>query len=250
MLNTPAGKAFSPARDRGIYVLWVALVWAGMIAGFLPDLNRYMAETPAPPFVLHLHGIVYFVWLVVFTVQIALIERHNPALHRRLGWWLVGLSVALVPLGLVAAMVDMARSVPHPPYRPEFLGLEFQAMLVFAILLTQAVRMRRDLAAHKRLMILLAICILDPGTSRAYGFFSPIHPEGAFGWWLNFFWGNAAMVLAMIGWDIWRHGRAHPALLAGAGLIAVGEAAAVALEFAPWWYAAAADLVTAWAWTG
>jgi len=34
--------------------------------------------------------------------------------------------------------------------------------------------MRRDLAAHKRLMILLTACLLDPGTSRAWGFFSPI----------------------------------------------------------------------------
>ena len=40
ILKTPAGKAFLPARDRGIYVVWIALVWAGMMAGFLPDLRR------------------------------------------------------------------------------------------------------------------------------------------------------------------------------------------------------------------
>ncbi len=251
MLKTPAGKAFLPARDRRIYIVWILLVWAGMIAGFLPDLTRYMAETPPPPLVLHVHGFVYFVWLIVFSVQIALVELRNPALHRRLGWWMVGLSAAIVPLGLVAAMVDMARSADGPPpYQPEFLALEFQSMLVFAILLWLAVEKRRDLAAHKRLMILLTVCILDPGTSRAWGFFSPIHPAGVFGWWLHYFWANAAMLLAMIGWDLWRHGRIHPALLAGGALVAVGEVMAVALQFSPWWHDAAARLVTLWGWTG
>jgi hypothetical protein len=250
MLKSPAGKAFLPARDRGIYIVWIALIWVGTIVGFLPDLPRYLAEKPAPPFVLHLHGFVYFVWLVVVSVQIALVEVRKPALHRRLGWWLVGLSATLVPLGLVAAMVDMARAAAHTPYEPEFLGLEFQSMLVFAILLALATHMRRDLAAHKRLMILLTVDLLDPGASRAWGFFSPYQPTGPFGWWLHYFWANAAMVLAMIGWDIWRHGRVHPALLTGAALLASGEAVAVVLQFSPWWHVEATALVVAWGWTG
>jgi hypothetical protein len=52
ILGTPGERAFLPTRDRHIYVLWIALVWAGMIAGFLPDLNRYMAEAPPPPLIL------------------------------------------------------------------------------------------------------------------------------------------------------------------------------------------------------
>lgn len=250
MLNTPAGKAFAPVRDRRIYLVWIALVWLGILGGFLPDLGRYLAEKPSPPLILHLHGAVYFLWLVFVTAQIALIEVRRPALHRRLGWWLVGLSAAMVPLGLIAAMVDMARAAAHQPYQPEFLALEFQSMLVFAILLTLAVRMRRDFAAHKRLMMMLTIDLLDPGTSRAFGFFSPVHPGGAFGLWLNFFWGNVALLLAMMGWDLWRHGRVHPALLGGGALIAAGEAVAVAGQFSPWWHGVAARLVAAWGWTG
>jgi hypothetical protein len=250
ILSTPSGRAFLPTRDRHIYILWIALVWAGMIAGFLPDLNRYMAEAPPPPLILHLHGIVYFIWLLLVSTQIALIEVRKPALHRRLGWWLVGLSVAIVPLALVAVMVDMARAAAHQPYQPEFLALEFQSLTVFSILLTFAVRMRGDLAAHKRLMILLTVCFLDPGTSRAWSTFSPIHPTGAFGWWLNYFWANAAMVLAMMAWDLWRHRRVHPALLAGGALLAIGEAVAVTLQFSPWWHEVAAQLVAAWGWTG
>ncbi len=249
-LATPDVKTFAPPRDRRIYILWIALVWAGMIAGFAPDMKRFATETPPPPLILHVHGFVYFAWLAAVTAQIALIEVKRPALHRTVGWWLVGLSAAIVPLGLVAAMVDMARGALHTPYAPEFLGLEFQAPLIFCVLLWLAVEMRRDFAAHKRLMMLLTVVFLDPGTSRAFGFFSPIHPAGPFGWWLNYFWGNAALLVAMMGWDLWRHRRVHPALLYGGGLIAIGEAVAVILEFSPWWHIAAAHLVSAWGWMG
>lgn len=221
-----------------------------MLAGFLPDLGRYMAEKPTPPWILHVHGIVYFVWLALVTMQIALVEVRKPALHKRLGWWVIGLSVALVPLGLVAAMVDMARGARLSGYEPQFLGLEFQSLIIFPLLLWLGVAMRRDLAAHKRLMILMTVVFLDPGTARLFGLFIPGHPGGIFGWWLSFFWGNAVMVAAMIGWDRWHHSRIHPALIGGAVLLAAGEAAAVWLEFSPWWHDSAARLVTAWGWAG
>jgi len=250
MLRTPAGRAFLPARDRRIYIVWIALIWLGMAAGFLPDLARYMGEKPAPPLILHIHGMVYFLWLASISLQIALIELRKPALHRRLGWWVVGLSAAIVPLGLVAAMVDMVREAAYQPYEPQFLALEFQSMVVFAILLTLGVRRRRDLAAHKRLMILMAVCIMDPGSARAWGFFSPIQMAGPFGFWLHYFWADAAMVAALMIWDRWHHGRVHPALWTGGAIIATGEAAAVWLQFAPWWNLASTRLVEAWGWGG
>ncbi len=249
-LATPRGPAFAPARDRRIYVLWIALIWAGMIAGFVPDLARYMAEKPAPPWILHLHGIVYFIWLALVTAQIALVEARRVALHRQLGWWLVGLSVTIVVLGLVAAMVDMARSVAHPPFTPEFLGLEFQELAVFSVLLWLAVEMRRDLAAHKRLMVLVAVSIMDPGTARVWSLVSADRPIAPLGWWFSFFWGNATMVVAMMAWDLWRHRRIHPALIGGGALLAAGEASAVWLNYAPWWHIAAGRLVMAWGWAG
>lgn len=250
MLKTPSGPAFLPRHDRRIYILWIGLVWIGMLMGFIPDLKNYLAEVPPPPLVLHLHGVVYFLWLIAVTVQIALVEVRNVSLHRQLGWWIVALSASLVPLGLIAAMVDMARQAAHPNYEPEFLGLEFQAMVVFPILLTLATVLRRDLAAHKRLMMLMPIAILDPGTSRLWSIFIVWLPPAPFGWWLHFFWGNAAMVVAMIVWDRWRHGRVHPALWSGAALIAAGEGVAVALQFSPAWHVIAGRLVTAWGWTG
>jgi hypothetical protein len=257
LIGTPRGGIWKATADRHIYIVWMALVWIGMIAGFLPDIARFRTEAPPPPFILDFHGVVFFLWLVVVSVQIALVETGKPALHRRLGWWIVGLSALLVPLGLVASMVDMVRETApahNDPLslsaQPQFLGLEFQAMVVFAIVLTLAVRMRNDLAAHKRLMVLLLVCVLDPGTARAWSSFSPINFAGPFGWWLSYFWGNATLMAAMIGWDLWRHGRVHPVLIWGGALIAFGELIAVYLEFAPWWHDTATQLTNWWHWAG
>lgn len=249
-LRTPSGLAWRPADDRKAYIVWVGLIWLGMIGGFLPDLARYGREAPSPPLILNVHGVVYFAWLVLVAAQVALIEVKKPEWHRRLGWALVVMSAAIVPLGFVAAMVDQARQVSHADYGPEFLGLEFQSLVIFPAFIAAATLLRRDPAAHKRLMILAAVAILDPGTARAFGFFSPWKPGGAFGFWLSFFWANALLAAAMIGWDLWKRRRAHPTLLAGAGLLAIGEAAAVVLQFAPWWRAAMVRLVAWWGWAG
>lgn len=256
-LATPIGKGWKAGPDRRIYVVWMAFVWAGMLAGFLPDLGRFRAEAPPPPFVLNLHGVVFTLWLLMVTVQIALAETGRAALHKQLGWWTAGLAALLVPLGVAASMVDMVRETApghNDPLslsaQPQFLGLEFASMLVFAVLLTLAIRMRRDLSAHKRLMILLLVSVLDPGTARAFANFVPWHPGGMAGWWLSYFWGNATLVLAMMGWDKWRHGRVHPALLYGAAILAAGEITAVYLEFAPWWHDVSSALTKAWGWAG
>jgi len=250
LLKTPPGPAFLPAQDRGVYVVWIALIWAGMLGGFVPDLKNFLSESPPPPVVLHAHAVVYTLWLVAITAQIALVEVRNVALHRRLGWWIVGLSAALIPLGLVASLVDMARGARQTPYTPEFLGHEFQQLVVFAILLALATLLRRDLAAHKRLMILLPVSILDPGTGRLLTHVLSWRPHDPFGRWLHAYWGNMAMVAAMIVWDRWRRGLVHPALWFGAALIAAGEVVAISLDFCPPWHHAAARLVAAWGWTG
>ena len=250
VFRTPSGTDFTPLQDRKIYVLWIALITVITIAGFLPDIARYRAEVPPPPFILHFHGFTYSLWLILVGLQIALIEVKKPRIHMQLGWWLVGLSVALVPIGLIAAMVDMARQVAHSDYEPQFLGLEFQSMLVLALLIAAGTLLRSDLAAHKRLMVLAAINLLDPGASRLFTLFSPWKPGGIFGWWLKYFWANALMVLALIAWDLWKRRKVHPALLWGGALLAAGELVAVWLEFAPWWRPISARLVTLWAWPG
>ena len=57
---------------------------------------------------LALHAAFSVTWLGLVSTQVVLAETGDIRLHRRLGWWVVGVSAAMVPMGVVAAMVDMA----------------------------------------------------------------------------------------------------------------------------------------------
>lgn len=241
---------WSPASDRKIYGVWIALVWAGMLAGFGLDFARYLGETPAPPVILHFHAAVYVLWLGLVSFQILWIETGNVRRHIQLGWLTLGLSVVMVPLGLAAALVDQARQVGHPDYAPQFLALEFEEMIAFTVFMTAGVIFRWNAAAHKRLMVLSAVAISDAGFARAWQMGIKVELPGPFGWWLQFFWGIFLMFVAMAAWDLWRRRRIHPAVLFGATLLLTGEIIVTALNFSPAWRQAMIRLVAAWGYSG
>ncbi len=243
-------RTWDPRSDRKAYIVWIACVWAAIIAGFGLDFARYLGETPAPPLILHFHGAVYVAWLALVTTQVLLVEGGKVRLHRTLGWWLAGLSAVMVPLGLVAALVDKARVFGRPDADLQFLSLEFEEMFAFSTFMITGVLWRKHAAAHKRLMILTAVSISDAGFARLWQSTIKVAPPGPFGWWLQYFWGIALMLVAMAAWDLWRRRRIHPAVLFGAAVLLGGEVAATALYFTPAWATAMTGLVQAWGWKG
>jgi len=156
----------------------------------------------------------------------------------------------MVPLGLAAALVDQARQVGTHDYAPQFLSLEFGELIAFSAFVAAGILWRRNLAAHKRLMILSAVAISDAGFARLWMNGFKVTVPGHFGWWLQFYWGIALLLIAMMGWDLWKRGRVHPAVLAGAALLWTGEWIATQLFFSPTWKAMMIALVNAWGYRG
>lgn len=244
------GKPNRKGPDRKIYIGWIAIVWAAIISGFGLDFGRYMTERPGPPLILHLHAAVYVIWLVLVSVQIFLVETGDIRRHKTLGWATAILSAVMVPLGLTAALVDQARQAGTPDYAPQFLSLEFGEMIGFSIFIAAGLLLRRNLAAHKRLMILSAVAISDAGFARLWLMGFKVTVPGPFGWWLQFYWGIALTLIAMMAWDWWKRGRVHPAVLAGAALLWTNQWIATELFFSPTWKAMMIALVNAWSWRG
>src|ERR1700691_4369204 len=245
-----AATAWSPASDRKIYVVWIGVVWAAILAGFGLDFVRYLGETPPPPVILHVHAVVLVLWLGLVTLQILLVETGKLRRHKQLGWLTVAVSVLVVPLGLAAALVDQVRQVAHPDYAPQFLALEFEEMITFSIFMTAGVIYRKNPAAHKRLMLLSAVAISDAGFARIWLMAIKTELPGLFGFWLTYFWGIFLLLLAMGVWDLWRRRRIHPAVLFGAALLWTGEIITTILNFSPAWRELMVRLVNAWGYAG
>jgi hypothetical protein len=245
-----AATAWSPASDRKIYMVWIGVVWAAILAGFGLDFARYLGEAPTPPFILHFHAAIYVLWLALVTLQILWVEVGKLRWHKQLGWLTVAVSVLMVPLGLTAALVDQVRQVTHSDYAPQFLALEFEEMIAFSVFMTAGVIYRRSPAAHKRLMLLSAVAISDAGFARIWLMGIKTELPGLFGWWLQYFWGIFLILVAMGVWDLWRRGRIHPAVLFGAAFLWAGEIIATILNFSPTWREMMVRLVNAWAYAG
>ena len=244
-------SATLPARtDRKVYIVWMAVVWAAILGGFGLDFSRYLHESPPPPPLLHLHAAVYVIWLILVSVQVLLVESGNVRLHMRLGWATAILSAAMVPLGLTAAIVDQARQVNHPDYAPQSLALEFEEMFAFSTFVIAGLFTRKNLAEHKRLMILSAVAISDAGFARIWLMGINYTLPGPFGWWLQFYWGITLMLIAMLAWDWFKHKRVMRSVLWGAALLWGGEAIVTILHFSPTWKASMARLVRIWGHAG
>jgi hypothetical protein len=122
------------------------------------------------PFYLHLHGLIFTTWFVLFIVQARLVARHRIDLHRRLGIF----GAFLAPLGACMATgvsIHAARRsyLANPASLANNLqpfALDLGSSLTFALLVAAALYFRRRGGIHKRLMVLASCSLLLPAIGR------------------------------------------------------------------------------------
>lgn len=245
-----AATTISWRQERQVTLIWILMIWAFVLFGFGADLTRFLHESPPPPAVLDAYGLFSILWLGLVSTQVVLAETGGIRLHRKLGWATVAVSAAMVPFGIVGALVDMARQASHPDYAPQFLGEEFQDIVVFAICTAAGVITRKNRADHSRFMILAALALADVGPGRITSNLLNPTPSNPLQAWGIYYWGTALILIGMLVFDLARYRRVTPAPMAGAALLWGGEALASVLYFNPAWKAAMAALVRAWGWTG
>jgi hypothetical protein len=194
------------AIDRPFYA-WAAAVAATIaFAGFARTYYlKSFFGTPEMSSLVHVHGVVMTLWVVLFIVQVGLVSAGRTDLHRRLG--LAGAVLAVLVVGLgVATAIDAARRGAPPTAPPlVFLAITLSVVLVFAIFVAAALYLRKRPDYHKRLMALATLTVIQPAVARvAVDVTGLFHP-------LLFFGITDVMLLAFIGWDTIRNRRLHPA---------------------------------------
>lgn len=225
-------------RDAGFFTAMAVAIAVTVIGGFGSFALRGMVDIGRVPIWVHLHGMIFMTWTLLFVTQNALIARGSLALHRRMGWTAACLACVMVPLGVVTAVMAV-RLGRVPPFftLPIFLALSALELLAFTALLTGAIRLRRQTEWHRRLMLYAMIALIGP----AFGRILPMPLLGDKGG-LAVLGCQMLFVAVAIAHDLAAWRRVHPASLWGAGVIMVEGLAVPLLATTPPFVALAAAL--------
>lgn len=240
--------AWSAREDRVPSAVWLGILWVGMIAGFGVDIPNFLHMNPPAPKMVHVHAAVFTIWLLLLSAQVLLVLRDRVALHRKLGVFAVGwagLMAVMGPWAIVATVLRAARL--HGPFPYAFIATHVVDLGGFLVLLVLGIALRKNPAAHKRIMILSTVCLADPGFNRFLQVLDKWLPDAQspFPWFFSVFYGNLLIIFLMLAWD-WRKRRlVRSHVLASAALVAAMCLASI-MQFWQPWQALTLEWVKAW----
>jgi hypothetical protein len=236
-----------PAReDRRPALVWLAIFWVFVGVGFGFDLHNYLREHPPVPKIVHVHAIATTLWLLTATALVLMVETGNVRLHRRFGWFAAGYAALVVVIAPWSELSWQALNLQTPgALPPEFLSIAFSGVICMVVLLTWGVLIRRNSAAHRRVLILATICISDAGFSRMVGLFLPA-PTSFLGTYLFYEGGNLLLIVLMFLWD-WKRNRIMKQFLWASFLVAAVGLSATGLYFNETWKSISRLWLEGWA---
>ena len=197
------GFALRHRWDAFAFPVLVLLIWIVILMGFVPEVvGQLRTGSFQYPFLTHVHAFVFVGWLVLLTVQTALIRGHNLRLHRRLGLAATVMVPMVVVLGL-AASISMFHRLYAPDFPPLTLSMRIADMLSFGVAAVSGLALRKNPSAHKRLMLLATFCLTAAGFGRWWGDWMRGHfGTGLFGRWSFDYPGVLLLILLLAGYDL------------------------------------------------
>jgi|SRR5665213_2815788 len=162
-----------PVRAKArLFYVWMAGVCALVaFAGFAPT---YWLQLAAGTFVgsplVHVHGALFSIWTLLFLSQTLLVANGRLNSHR--AWGLAGISLAtsMVGFGMAAAIqtLNMGLAAGYGDRSRAFMILPVSAISLFAGFFVTAIANIHRSEAHKRLMLLATISLLQAVMGRVF----------------------------------------------------------------------------------
>jgi hypothetical protein len=206
-------------RERWFYLGMSVAALITVFAGFAPTYYlrpRFIAEPLIP--LLHLHGLVFSSWIVLFMVQTTLVAAHRTDIHRRLGILGGVIATLMVLIGFTTAVIRAKQgATPLPNVSSlSFLVVPLGDILVFAMLVGAGFYYRRRPDVHKRLMLLATISILAAAIARLHFAIMQKGPPAFFGF-------TDLFIVAVLVYDLITLRRIHRATAWAALLIVASQ---------------------------
>ena len=170
VLVPAVARAHKPSRvaDRVFFSVMPFVMLAMVLYGFARTYFLVgMVAAPLPNKLIHLHGAAFTSWMILLIVQTALVSTKHVKWHMKLGLFGFGLAVAMVVLGSLAAVNAMQRGSGPLGLDPQtFFVIPVSGMLLFWTLVFFAFKLRRNAEAHKRLILMATMAIMDAAVGR------------------------------------------------------------------------------------
>lgn len=160
-------------------------------------------QAPLRNRLIHIHGAGFTCRIRLLIRQTSLVSADRVDIHRRLGLFGFALACSMPVLAILAAIDEMVRHAGRANVLAFFAVPTFD-ILAFVPLIFFAWKYRSNAAAHKRLIILAPIAILDAAVARW-----PIHAS----WWglHPAEWATEAFLLPLIAYDLFSIRKIHRA---------------------------------------
>jgi hypothetical protein len=123
-------------------------------------------RAPLPNLLVHIHGAVFSSWIILLIVQTSLVSVDRTDIHRKLGMLGFALACLLVVMGVLVATESMVRSYQDRAQWRANYAINLSDMVMFSVLIYFAFRHRFRPAAHKRLILIATLSILDAALDR------------------------------------------------------------------------------------
>jgi len=228
---------------QGTRRFYVGMAIAVLITVFLGFSRSYFLKayfgTPELSLLVHIHGLVFTSWVLLFLAQTTLVATGRTDLHRKLGVGGAVLAALLLIVGTTTAILRVASGGPSPiPGVPplSFLAVPLFDMVVFALLIGAGLVLRNRPETHKRLMTLATIALMSAPIARIPGVLQA-GPSGFFGL-------TDLFIVAMLVYDLATRRKVHPATIWGGLVIVASQPLRLMISGTPAWLAFAGWLTS------
>jgi hypothetical protein len=211
----------------GMAIAMAVTVFAGFSRSYF--LKAHFGA-PELSLLLHVHGLVFTSWVLLFLSQTTLVAAGRTDVHRRLGVAGAVLAALVLILGTTTAILRVkGGAAPIPGVSPlSFLAVPLFDMVVFAILIGTGLYFRRKLEIHKRLMTLATISLLSAPIARLpFGVLKAGPPA--------FFGLTDLFIVALLIYDLATRKKVHPATIWGGLLIVASQPLRLMISGTPAW---------------
>jgi len=238
---TMGGPARAATTTRWFYVYMAGAFVLIAFGGFVPT---YWARLATGTFdghpILHVHGALFFSWTLFFLAQTSLVATGRTLDHR--AWGMAGISLATaMGFSVVLAAINsikVAEAIGMGDEARRFAVVSLSALVLFAVIFASAIANIRRPEAHKRLMILACIPLMQAAMARVFR--TVMSPPGVVGPPPVFVSVPPGLLVdlllvAAIVYDWRTRGRPHPVYLIGAPLIVLQQLLNVPISATPAW---------------